>query len=70
MSGKNNRRKFNRKPNKDEIRQGLRILVTWFLVLAATWFLFRGNNSMLEQNMPKQLGYSEFFEIVKKLDVK
>lgn len=66
---KDNNKKTNkrlpRRLNKNEMKQGLRMLITWLLVLGASWFLFRGNNTALEQGLPRPLGYSEFYEIVK-----
>lgn len=66
---KGNNKGFNKRPmkrlNKNEMKQGLRMFVTWLLVLTATWLLFKGNNTALEQGMPKVLGYTEFFDYVK-----
>ena len=65
---KGNNKGFNKRPmkrlNKNEVKQGLRMLITWLLVLTATWLLFKGNNTAQEQGMPKVLGYTEFFDYV------
>jgi len=63
--GNNINNKKNKRLGNDEIRQGLRILITWLLVIAATWFLFKGSNNPAEQGAPTELGYAKFFEIVK-----
>ena len=70
MNGKINNNKRNnyknrKQFNKNELKQGLRILITWLLVVSATWFLFRGSNNTAEQGLPQALGYSEFYDIVK-----
>jgi cell division protease FtsH len=62
---KNDNKRNRRRPRPEEIKQAIRIIVTWGFVITATWFLFRSNGSMMESGMPQELGYSEFYEILK-----
>lgn len=65
MKGKKNNKKSNKRPGNNELKQGIRIFLTWLLVVGATWYLFRGNAGMLDTGMPKELNYSEFYEMLK-----
>jgi cell division protease FtsH len=62
---KNNNNKNRKRPTKNEIQQGLRIFITWLFLFVAIWVLFKNNGKMIETGMPRELGYSEFYDIVK-----
>ncbi len=71
MEIKNNGKKNNNKKNRkkpvinNDLGQGLRLILTWGLLILATWFLFKGTPGMMETAQPKETTYSEFYSIVK-----
>jgi len=65
MNKKHNNRKNRKKLGNNEFRQGARFIFSWILIVLAAWFLFKGNPNAMQSGMPKEMGYSEFYDIVK-----
>ncbi len=70
MKFKTNNKKTDKKnsknPKDEKIKQVVRVLITWLLVMSAMWLLFKGNNSSdFTQGAAKPVTYSEFYDAVK-----